>query len=136
MYAAVRAGFILRGPRNLSVQVLGRTNGPDFIFAEPEVLVTTPGLCQRLKQACNGQVTVVALQCNEPIAKALQVDDFLVSAPVQFNWFLQPKPGQWCSLLPTTPASFLVAHCTEPTSHFGSPRSRGPAPQRRCARRT
>jgi hypothetical protein len=50
-----------------------------MVFFQPEVLMANPGLAPRLKQMCGGACPMVVLQGNEPIARALQADDYLVS---------------------------------------------------------
>ncbi|GLI60968.1 hypothetical protein VaNZ11_003221, partial [Volvox africanus] len=55
----------------------GRTSGPDIVFFQPEVLMANPGTVLRLKQLCGAGCAAVVLQGSEPIARALQADDFL-----------------------------------------------------------
>ncbi|GIL62124.1 hypothetical protein Vafri_16399 [Volvox africanus] len=55
----------------------GRISGPDIVFFQPEVLMANPGTVLRLKQLCGAGCAAVVLQGSEPIARALQADDFL-----------------------------------------------------------
>ncbi|GFR47036.1 hypothetical protein Agub_g8721, partial [Astrephomene gubernaculifera] len=55
----------------------GRPQGPEFAFFQLEVLISNPGMVAKLKHACNGACTAVVLQGSEPVARALQADDFV-----------------------------------------------------------
>ncbi|GLC38196.1 hypothetical protein PLESTM_000697300 [Pleodorina starrii] len=55
----------------------GRLSGPDIVFFQPDMLMANPGTVLRLKQMCGAACPAVVLQGSEPIARALQADDFL-----------------------------------------------------------
>ncbi|KXZ46736.1 hypothetical protein GPECTOR_41g701 [Gonium pectorale] len=58
-------------------QVAGRPQGPDLAFFQPEALMASPDTAPRLRAACPAGCGVVVLQGTEPIARALNADDFL-----------------------------------------------------------
>lgn len=64
-------------------QAAGRPSGPDIIVFQPDVLFSAPGGAMQARQACGGGCSVVVLQANEAVARALQADDYLVGRGVR-----------------------------------------------------